>query len=100
MIFTPKKQYIPEKSGLNSLNAAICQSITQCIIGYRYSKLAHLNGQQISLLAAHPALKQFSSHREMYQQLLEHWLTVTVYFLKQCCVDEHSWKSRRVIYRH
>jgi len=74
VIFTPQRQYIPERSGLNRLHAAICQSITQSINGYHCSKWTHFIVQQISPLVAHPELELLSSRREMYQQLLEHWL--------------------------
>ncbi|MGR8931782.1 MAG: hypothetical protein ACU836_14180 [Gammaproteobacteria bacterium] len=65
------------KHEVSQLHAATCVMMTRFISGQHCPKLANVIVQQLRQLVEHPATQRLPESRDMYSQLLKHWLEVS-----------------------
>lgn len=78
---------------LTRLHATACLLMTQFINGRHCPKLSQQIVSQLGHLLSHPQLKTRPESRELYQQLLTHWLGVT-----QQLIDHKQQQRQTAVY--
>ena len=80
------------QQALSHLHANTCLLMTRFINGHHCPKLAQMIVSQLGHLLTHPQLEQLPDSRNVYQQLLEHWQSVTRQLL------EHKTQRHKIVY--